>query len=506
MKVFGLMLGLLLCLGITVVRADDFFDLRDIRFYQKAPNEGPAVFKQVQTIDPKTQKNVTTNIFVPCLHVRIGVKEQIKASSVFAHAYFFDQDRKLIATNSAPAVVDWGGNQKYDWPVIIPKEKEQAIFFTVPDEVLQQQNWSVVVVFGDSKGIDAQLLSVSDSEMNRLDDYDYPEKGILENKNGPPIERKPAMDPLIEHVVQTENPQQPQITIFLRPPLGMADASEAKGVLCMSLLAGSLESVRRQLQGFETGQDLGGILKFAEDHKLIIICWGSRGLWDPHKNWDDLSPDAAWDSDKAFDQVANAWEKGVKFYVDQYGIPSHGYLLWGVSGSAQYACRLALRKPEYFLAIHVHIPSSFDKPTPEANKVLWCLTTGELEGGHARSLRFYNQCRQLGYPIIYKAVKKLGHAGSPISDRLGEKFFEYALMIADQRKAYDEKLKDPLNQFQTAPTTDGTMQPWLDSFCKPAYVGDIMNQEVFPYDQLNMVPIGFRVPLPTKEIADAWNK
>ena len=87
-----------------------------------------------------------------------------------------------------------------------------------------------------------------------------------------------------------------------------------------------------------------------------------------------------------------------------------------------------------------------------------------------------------------------------------EKFFEYALMIADKRKAYDEELKDPLNQFQTTPATDGAMQPWLDSFCKPAYVGDIMNQEMFPYDQLNMVPIGFRVPLPTKEIADAWNK
>lgn len=505
MKIISLILSLFICIGLTRVNADDFFDLKGIRFYQKPPSEGPAVFTEKQTLDPGTQKKVIVKTFVPCLQVRIGVKEQIKASSVFAHAYFFDQNKALVATSAAPADVDQGMNQKYAWPVILPKEKEQVVFFAVPDQVLQQQDWSAVVVFGDSKGVDAQLLSVSDSEMNRLDDYDYPEKGILENKDGPPIERKPAMDPLIEHVVETYNPQQPQITIFLRPPLGMSDATEAKGVLCMSLLADSLEGVKRQLQGFEGGQELRGILKFAQEHKLIIICWGSRGLWDPHKNWDDLSPDIAWNTDKAFDQVATAWEKGVKYYVDQYGIPSHGYLLWGMSGSAQYACRLALRKPDYFLAIHAHIPSSFDKPTLEGRKVLWCLTTGEEESGYKRSLHFYAQCRALGYPMIYKAIMHLGHQGSPIADNLGLKFFEYALNIRDQRFAYDDTLSDPLKQLQTAQADNMQSQPWLDSFRKPAYVGDAVNQGIVSYDQQERVPAGFWVPLPTKEIADAWN-
>jgi hypothetical protein len=27
-----------------------------------------------------------------------------------------------------------------------------------------------------------------------------------------------------------------------------------------------------------------------------------------------------------------------------------------------------------------------------------------------------------------------------------------------------------------------------------------------PYDQKDTVPIGFRVPLPNKQIADAWNQ
>jgi hypothetical protein len=162
--------------------------------------------------------------------------------------------------------------------------------------------------------------------------------------------------------------------------------------------------------------------------------------------------------------------------VKEYGIPSNGYLLWGISGSAQYACRLALRKPEYFLAIHAHIPSSFDKPTPDGRRILWCLTTGELEAGHKRSLRFYQQCRALGYPIIYKAIVGLGHAGSPIADNIGREFFEYALSVRDQRIAFDSSLNNPLSQFQLAQADDGMVKPWLSSFCNPPYVGDAVNQ------------------------------
>jgi hypothetical protein len=215
---------------------------------------------------------------IPFLSVEVSVKQQIKASTSLAKAYFYDSNQQLISSVSSPSVVEG------DWSVFIVPDKRQEILFAVPDKVLSQDNWSAVVVFGDSKGVDAQVYSND----YQLTDFVFPEKNIIEDKNGPPIERKTAMDPLIEHVVQTGNLQQPQITLFLRPPLGMTDASQARGVLCMSLLAGSIDGVRRQLQGFEAGQDLGGILKFAEDRKLIILCWGSHGLWDAHKSWDDL--------------------------------------------------------------------------------------------------------------------------------------------------------------------------------------------------------------------------
>ena len=503
MKSF-LFLLLFLTSGVWIdARADDFFEVGGVSFHQNAHAGEPQVTKEVTQLDAdnkpmldKDGKFLLKEVTIPFIAADISVKDQFKLSKTTIKAYFYDQALKPIG-----AAVPFEDKHE-QLPIFVPKDTKQRVMFAVPENVLSQDNWSAVIVFGDSKGVDAQAYSSG----TQVTDFDFPEKNILEDKNGPPIERKIAMDPLIEHVVLTENPQQPKITLFMRPPLGMTDASQAKGVLCMSLLAGSLDGVRRQLQGLEAGDDLSGILKFAEDRKLIIICWGSVGMWDPHKSWDDLNPDTAWATDKAFDQVAHAWEQGVKYFVDQYGIPSSGYLLWGISGSAQYACRLALRKPDYFLAVHVHIPSSFDKPTPEGRKVLWCLTTGELEAGHKRSLRFYAQCHALGYPMIYKAIMHLGHAGSPIADDIGLKFFDYALSVRDQRAAYEESLNNPLTQFQLAQSDGDQIKPWLNSFCKPAYVGDSVNQGIFPYEQQDMVPVGFRVPLPTKAIAEAWNK
>lgn len=315
------------------------------------------------------------------------------------------------------------------------------------------------------------------------------------------------MDPLIEYVVHINNPKQPQLTLFLRPPIGMTDASQAQGVLALCLLGGQVDDVKKQLQGIDTAPEVTGILKFAEDHRLLILCWGARRLWDPHKNYDDQSVQVNQQMDDTFDDVANGWADGVDSLSEKYGFPNHDFLMYGFCGSAQYAYRLALRKPQYFLAVHVHIPGSFDKPTLDGRKVLWCLTTGELYAGYQRSRRFYTECRALGYPMIYKAFVGLGHSGSEDADTLGMKFFEYALSVKDQRDALDDALQNGGDSsMQTSDDPAIPQQPWLESFRNAPYLGDIVNQTMVPSDQADMIPTGFRTSLPTKDIADAWNK
>jgi hypothetical protein len=274
----------------------------------------------------------------------------------------------------------------------------------------------------------------------------------------------------------------------------------------MCFIADNADQVRQNLQGrTAVGRSLGYATEFADKNQLAIIAWGSRRLWDPTKSWDELDKTTNKEMDESFDEISKAWSKGVEEFVRKYGIPKRNYLLWGVSGAAQFSCRLALRKPDYFLAVHVHIPSSFDQPTLEANRILWCLTTGELEAGYQRSLRFYAKCRELGYPMIYKAIPQLGHSGSSIADALGMEFFQYALSLRSEREAYEARLNDPLKRVTPA-KEPAQGQPWPAQFRNPLFVGDIINQEAFPFSQVERVPAGYRVSLPTKELADKWNK
>jgi len=249
---------------------------------------------------------------------------------------------------------------------------------------------------------------------------------------------------------------------------------------------------------------VGGILRFAGKRKLVIVCWGSRSLWDPRKNWDELDRDTAKQLDATFNDVADAWARGTENLSRRYGMPNRDFLLWGVSGAAQYAQRLALRKPHYFLALHAHIPSSFDKPTSDAAQILWCLTTGENESGYERSLRFLTECRAMGYPILYKAIPGLGHEGHPVADRLGIAFFDYALSLREEKRGYEESISEG-KRLGRSPQDNRSTLPWPATFKEPEFIGDVVNQQVVRAEEAaENVPEGFRVSIPTKKLADIW--
>jgi len=382
-------------------------------------------------------------------------------------------------------------------PVLFYKDKPNRFFFEVPEKV-EESHWKALVVFGDKN--EAQVITYpSTASAFRLD---YPEKKIVEDRSRKRIARKPDMDPLIEHIVKTENPQMPQITLFLRPPKGISNPTEVQGVMAICIL-GDLAGIKRDLQLEDMPGDYRGLFSFANKHKLAILAWGSRRLWNPRLSYDELAKAQAKDIDKSFDVVAEAWERGVKELCEKYGFPNRNFLIWGLSGSAQWAARLCLRKPDYFLAIHVHVPSSFDKATPEAAKVLWCLTTGELESGYGRSKRFVAECHRLGYPMVYKAIVGLGHAAHPDASELGFKFFEFALTQRKIRAEYD---KQQSNRIETVQQNGKEKPPWPEIFQHPPYYGDMINQEIFPADQVGMIPKSFRIALPTKEIAAIWSR
>lgn len=549
--------------------ASDFFKIKKIACVERSQKDE---FRVAWLQLPGTRFTWKAKQFVPYIEVQLQAAEQYLAKDTFIHVHFFDSDKKLLETLSEPVISWFGPKIKYSPPALIPKIKVESVYFPLPACITGKQ-WSAIVVFGDQNSATSSIYPSNTSMFGR----DYPDKELVGKRVPNAIEREAAIDPVTQVVMETLNPKQPTMTLFMRLPIGARSGKEAKGVLALCLLAKNPTEIQQMLQRCDRDEDgrifkdintafqileklidpsiaedlknriaartpdddakivedmqniLNGmvndpddkiltgcrnrvkelvgqiyrnnLVKLADRHQLAILAWGSRRLWDPKLSFDEQSRKANREMDETFDDVARAWEKGVDKLSKQFGFPSNEFLLTGMSGAAQYACRLALRKPERFLAVHVHIPSSFDKPTPEASKVLWLLTTGEKEGGYPSATRFFNECKGLGYPMIFKGIPGLGHAGSRIADQLGLEFFEYALSIKESHEKLTANRSASLLQQSV-----GLPEPWPDSFKKPAAIGDILNQDTFPANEADFVPQNFRVALPTASITAAWKQ
>jgi len=477
----------------VVTSVTDFFKILSVKLLNKEPKDGIGVWKL-----PEIGKKDSKTVFLPCLEVKLATAENARSEKMTMKAYFYDRNNKLLATASKPSKSGKKALRTlFEMPVLFYKEKPDRIFFEIPVDVAKTE-WKAVVVVGDKQEAKSACYP------SDVDDYrlDYAEKQLVHDRSAKRVARKPAIDPLIEYVVKTKNPKVPQITLFLRPPKGVDNGEEIKGVLALCLLANGLEPIRQELQKEEMSGDYNGLLAFANKHKLAVLAWGSSSALWANANYDDISSAQGRELKASFNIVANAWERGVLELGEKYGLPTKNFLMWGQCGSAHLAHALCLAKPNYFLAIDVHIPGFFEKPTPEASKILWCVTTGELYYSYDYSLRFVADCKKLGYPIVYKAIVGLGHAGHPDATAMGLTFFEFALTQKDLRDEYEKKMASSIDRAKMAKSDEPT--PWPEAFQNPPYFGDIINQETYPASQKEMIPEKFRIPIPTKEIREIW--
>lgn len=481
----------LLCALASNAFGTRFFRIEEVRVDNKPGERVPGVW-----LHTKDTQGATTRV-LPSVRVRVSTRETIHSSKIVAKAYFVSAQGEILATalSPSPAVRSPGHQRKgHPFPVMFHSGKSSHLYFEIPEK-LQGGSWRFIAVFGDKKEIAATIHPAGNINL-----YDFPEKKLALQLIPQNEKREKAEDQLIEHKVRTTNPRHPEITLFLRMPKKISSPSDIKGVIALCVLASSVEEMKRRLQDHQN-PELGITLNYADANQLAVVCWGARTLWRPGASHDELEKETNLSIGASFDQVANAWERGVQDLHRLYGIPKRDFMLWGVCGAAQWGHRLVMRKSDYFLAAYIHIPSSFDRPTKDAARVLWLLTTGELDSGYERGGRFYRHCISLGYPIIYKPIPNLGHAGSPIADQLAVRLFDYALTLREQRQALDVKW-----QWLKRSGHDLPQRPWIESYSKPLYYGDFLNQVLVESSKKQRIPEALRVPLPTKAIADAWNR
>ena len=400
--------------------------------------------------------------FLPYLKVRLVASVQTYRDRMSGIVHYFSQDGKPIATEEAFPVAR--GLKVEAFPDYLQRSKPDHVFFKIPFEV--GKKWCAVILIGD-KDDKAVMTWLQGTDWRK---FDFPEKtALLSNSKG---RMSDDIDPVEEFVFDTGLSAHPRISFMLRKPKRTRSFSNAKGVLALCLLANSVGEVKDRLQRAEINDDLTGVLAYAEKRNLVVVCWGAWKYWNPNANWDGLGKTAARGIADASRENAAVWARGMKSLAIKYRLPLSGYLLCGFSASAQFAIRLAMRRPELFKAVYVHIPSSFPKPEPMAQKVLWCLTTGELEVGYDRSIAFLEAAQATGYSMIYKAIPGLGHSSHPQADRICEAFFDYA-------------------------TGDST------NVLASSRYGDVFRQTVVGANERGTRE-GIYVPLPTEQIVDAW--
>lgn len=232
------------------------------------------------------------------------------------------------------------------------------------------------------------------------------------------------------------------------------------------------------------------LLELADKYNMAVVSWTNFAIYDNSKNFDEISKEEQGKLSKNMDARVSEWERGFRRILNNWNIPMGDAMIYGVSGGAQTAHRIVMRKPQYFSGIYIHVNSSYDAPTKAASKVLWFISTGELEYGYRSAERFYLAAIDNGYCAIFKAVENLGHSTNDQTKNMSTSFFEYLIHFIPD--GTDPKWKAP-------PVDKFEMMRY------PAYIGDYLNHLAYPLEKgQKLVQKKHMVALPTKPIAQAW--
>lgn len=479
----------------SVSSPDDFFTIESLTVHEEPPAPSVGVFTTTKNPDGKS-----VHAFHPCVEVRVTVEASIDASQVTPKLYIFDRSSKTQIAVLEPSEANRGDKAmkgKWDEPPLYRRGFAESLFFELPEKTNPDQV-RFIATFGDKYSVAAKLVPHDTVKF-----YDFPESRISEVAHKEVDKRRLVDVGLIEHVVKTEHPKVSQITLLVRKPTSAASLEDVDGVMAMCILANSVDSIRQKLLKLDVGGELAGTMAYAEAHNLAIVAWGSATIWQRSTNNSDLTPEEHAEMDEALSVVADAWASGIDELHREYGLPNRNLLLKGACGAGQWAHRIALRQSKYFLAVHSHLAGSFDIPTEGGRHLLWMITTGERDGGYANSVEFFRECKESGYSMIYKAFPNVGHSVG-VERRLEELFLDFARTQIEQREMIASGELFDLNQPSFRRSEMEDLRPLYPVLSEAGWYGDIVNQEMFPAAQRDMIPEGFRCPLPTKQIADLW--
>ena len=268
-----------------------------------------------------------------------------------------------------------------------------------------------------------------------------------------------------------------------------AKIPSVRGVLAVCTWESDSDKLKRNISSASGAHK--HLVEFADENNLAVMTWSNFGGYSASVSSDEMDKSRAKDYEFMFNDRLSEWELGFKRALNKHNLPKNSALIYGLSGGAQIAHRIALRKPQYFSGIHIHVNSSYDNPTSSAKNIVWLVSTGELEYGYSAATRFYRKMIDLGYAVIFKAGENLGHSANSQINDLSVEFFKYMINFIPDYSNPDWK-EPPIDKFYLMK--------------HPTYVGDYMNQVAYPFEKAlgSVASKKYMVALPTKPIAKAW--
>lgn len=260
-----------------------------------------------------------------------------------------------------------------------------------------------------------------------------------------------------------------------------------RGVLAFSCV-GSAED--EPLKNLDINYHYRSTLEYADRNNLAVIAWRNFRGYAVAKDVSDYSKEELKKYNDAFELRTRYWEKAYKRLILKFNLPDRDTIMYGISGGAQIAHRLAIRYPEYFSGVFMHISSSYDLPTNRVSRILWFVSTGELDAGYKSAEIFYKNLLDVGACAIFKAIENLAHDSTPQVDKLRLLFYDYLLTFIPDL-SNPEWQKPPIDKF------------YLMKY--PIYIGDYLNQIAYPSaEATKYIEHSKMVALPTKPLAEAW--
>lgn len=282
---------------------------------------------------------------------------------------------------------------------------------------------------------------------------------------------------IIERTTQPDDRRLPEMVFFLRLPDDDA-AKPPGGVLAYCTWLSDPETIRGHIEAGGDDPTSSRMIAFARRHNLAVLTWTARAAWDSRLSADELDDKQADFEDMLFDALSREWRLMAGRLATTYDLPKSGWLLFGVSRGAQWAHRLALREPRFFKAVHIAINSSYDAPTRRASGIWWLATTGELETGYPAALRWYRQCLDLDYQIVFRAAPNTGHEMTDADWDLGAAFFAYALAHDTWRREFAADMVNhivvPAARADSIPETQRT---WLPDRAMATTYGELIERQ-----------------------------